>query len=41
MLSPSQAFPWLWNVSAIIVLFSVAKIWDRSVVLCILASGLL
>lgn len=41
MVCPSQAFPWFWNVSAIIVLFSVAKIWDRYAVLCILASGLL
>lgn len=41
MVCPFQAFPWFWNVSAVIVLFSVAKIWDRYVLLCILASGLL
>lgn len=36
-----QAFPWFWKVSAIIVLFSVAEIWDTYVVLIILVSGLL
>lgn len=41
MVCPPQAFLCFWKVSAIIVLFSVAKVWDTYVVLSILVSGLL
>lgn len=36
-----QAFLCFWKLSAVIVLFSVAKIWETCIVLSILVFGLL